>query len=483
MTCGKSSNPPLFDMTLGTINTDNEAADNAAVIERMSNILANPDLADVALVSDRDGSKTLAHKNFLGSCSPVFMRKLMGGFAEATNVSRDEKRRKPGSVAVALGYENLPAPVRTVTSAFRGEVLAAIVSFATTNDAALLWSGEIEVLKEIFEAAEYYQISGLIEKVKQQLIHRAQSKPLNACRVLEAVWEKWAACNFVSNTAGDIAHGALLAIRTYPDEALLGCGCLCEDAMQEVLAMENISTGEESLFNALLRWSNHDGSDVVIRRRAMERLATCFSFEHMSPSFLTGVVSKCGFVSNRVLFETFQALALRAECKHGLYSRKRDKRALPHWCGTGSVMYTSVRRKHGVKLLGRTLKEGCWSWEYRLKKVSKAYFIGLASGDIDENDFLGNQRCGFAYGASGYRIRNGYPAPSRGPQLSEGDLVRVDLDCDVGTLSIRVNDGSPFLAFSDMRTVGGPNMFKPAVSILNPDRIRLVSFRKARKPL
>lgn len=145
-------------------------------------------------------------------------------------------------MAIALGYENSPAPVRTVASSFRGEVLAAIVSFSTTNDAALLRSAEIEVLKDVFEAADYYQISVLGEKVKQQLIGRAHSKPLNACRVLEAVWEEWAASGFVSNTAGDTAHGALLAIRTYPDEALLGCGCLCVDAIQEVLAMETIAT-------------------------------------------------------------------------------------------------------------------------------------------------------------------------------------------------------------------------------------------------
>ena len=113
------------------------------VVARLRAVLSDPSLLDVTLVSERDGSHTPAAQLLLASCSPMFSRMLAGSFAEAAS------RRKAGADALS------------VRSAFGGEVLAAIVAFAATNDAPVLRCGDAVLLAELLEACEYYAIDGL----------------------------------------------------------------------------------------------------------------------------------------------------------------------------------------------------------------------------------------------------------------------------------------------------------------------------------
>lgn len=154
------------------------AADNAAVVARLVTVLENPDLADIALLSERDGTKTTAPAFQLASCSPVFLRMLTGPFSEGLN--RNCKRTKTSADAdTSLSrYSSLPA----VSCAFSGEALATVVSFAATNDAPSLSSGSVDLLIEILEVATYYDIEGLLAKARSKAIAMLLSFPEKLAR-------------------------------------------------------------------------------------------------------------------------------------------------------------------------------------------------------------------------------------------------------------------------------------------------------------
>jgi hypothetical protein len=310
---------------------DEEAENNAAVVARLRAVLIDPALLDVTLVSEQDGSQTPAAQLLLASCSPMFSRMLAGSFAEAVSL------RKAG------------ADVLSVHCQFGGEVLAAIVAFAATNDTPALRGGDVELLAELLEASEYYAIDGLQLKAKRALLsHAARSE--EACIVLQAVWERSAADGRSgTSSAGEVANAALTTIDEAHITALQHTGCLCEGAMRRVLSSERTGANEASLFDALHRWVC---ADEARRGEASDRLVACLSYDLMPPSFLRDVVAHSGLVPAATLSDTFQTLALAAERQHGFVARPRS---LPLW-STGGLEYTCTRDKHGVEILGCVLQ-------------------------------------------------------------------------------------------------------------------------------
>jgi hypothetical protein len=316
---------------LRTIKPDEEAENNAAVVARLRSVLMDPTLLDVTLVSEQDGSQTPAAQLLLASCSPMFSRMLAGSFAEAAS------RRQAG------------ADVLSVHSAFGGEVLAAIVTFAATNDTPALRGGDVELLAELLEASEYYAIDGLQLKAKRALLgHAARSE--EACIVLQACWERSAADGRSgTSSAGEVANAALTTIDEEHVTALEHTGCLCEGAMRRVLSSERTGANEANLFDALHRWVC---ADEDRRGEASDRLVACLSYDLMPPSFLRDVVAHSGLVPAATLSDAFQTLALAAESQHGFVARPRS---LPLW-STGGLEYTCTRDKHGVEILGCVLQ-------------------------------------------------------------------------------------------------------------------------------
>ena len=309
-----------------------EAENNAAVVARLRAVLSDPSLLDVTLVSERDGSHTPAAQLLLASCSPMFSRMLAGSFAEAAS------RRKAGADALS------------VRSAFGGEVLAAIVAFAATNDAPVLRCGDAVLLAELLEACEYYAIDGLQLKAKRALLARA-ARSEEACSVLQAVWESSAADGRSgTSSGGEVANAALQTIDEAHATALQHCSCLCEGAMKRVLSSERTGADEADLFDALHRWVCADGAR---RGEASDRLVECLSYDLMPPSFLRDVVAPSGLVPAATLCDAYQTLALAAERHHGFQARPRS---LPLWCSSGCLEYTCKRDKHGVELLGCVLQ-------------------------------------------------------------------------------------------------------------------------------
>jgi hypothetical protein len=238
-----------------------------------------------------------------------------------------------------------------VYSAYSGETLAALVSYAATNDANALWTGTPGLLSEMLEASEYYCIEGLHAKAKRALISRAKCAS-QACEVLEAVWERRTAehgfaeayhelphsprlttsfpilrksrdsvdggeagfqgrnisAKFPSDF-GQIADVALATIDEFHSVALLHCGCLGEGAMQAVLSSRQTDADEATLFTALNQWAcapAPNGGCAEERQLAAARLINCLSLDLMSASFLRDVVAKSAFVPAQALCDAFQ---------------------------------------------------------------------------------------------------------------------------------------------------------------------------------
>lgn len=290
------------------------AADNAAVVARLVAALQNPGLSDMALVSECDGTSAAVPAFLLASCSPVFKQMLTGPFAESTN--QGQKRRRTAGKA--------DSSVPEVSCAFSGQALVAAVSFAATNDSALLLSGTVEDLSDILEVATYCDISGLLAKAVRQMIASVYIKPAEACATLMSVWGRWKADDFDDGPAGKIAKAALMVIDGTgiggsgiggrPGVGLMNCDCLCEEAMKFLLCRQSIVATGMVLFEALQRWL---AADEKARASAGVGLVACLSLEKMPAAYLRDVVSKSGLMPVEKIIDIFQARAIAADSVGG----------------------------------------------------------------------------------------------------------------------------------------------------------------------
>lgn len=147
-----------------------------------------------------------------------------------------------------------------MSCAFSGEALATVITFAATNDCPALSNCSLDLLREVLGLALYYDIAGLLAKAERRVTIKADSKPTEACGMVEAVWSSWKAAEFDGGPAGVVAVAALSTIDRWPDEALVSCGKLCEEAMKFALLRRSI-TADEILFQALKAWAQAKGKE------------------------------------------------------------------------------------------------------------------------------------------------------------------------------------------------------------------------------
>lgn len=465
-----------------------EAADNAAVVARLVAALHNPDLSDLVITSDRDGSKTTTPAFLLASCSSVFTRMLKENVSEKADHFRTRKRirtRSNGSSSASTSIESPFSTQNEITSSFSGDALTAVVMFAATNDAPALWTGSVELLGEILTASEHYDISVLGFKAKNQLVAHVAEAPKSACHVLESVWKKWSSDAFGAGLAGEVADAALKAFEVSADVALNSCGCLSEGAMQKILSSPSLNADENTMFCALQRWVNDSGicndknkDDVV------KRLVACLSFEKMTPSFLKKVVANSGLVSKELLFDVFQDFSVKSEAKNGITSimRSNSEIPLPHWCTSSSVVCKTEHSGHGFEFLERAFDSGCWDWELQIERLCGKTHVGLVfcqkNYKLLSPDYsmlaYGRSGCGWLlHGEKGCWERAA--GDDKGPSFSEGDTIRVSVDCGSGTFNIQINGGVLHEVFSGIKLPSGLEI-RPAVMLEHSDRIRLLSF-------
>lgn len=436
--------------------------------------LKNPALSDVTLRSECDGTATPAAKICLASCSPVFMKMLTGPFAET---------KETYVRSLEIGASASPqSPSLSVNCAFGGETLAAVVAFSASDEVPALESRSIELICEILEACEYYDISGLRLQAKTLLIQRVEDKAEDACVVLQSVWERWSADDFGAGFAGEVAEAALKEIDRSAETALANCGMMCERAMAMVLGREFIDADETELSRALLTWvSAGDGEE---RRTAGARLAEGLSLEKLSPSFLLEVVASSPWLIPREnVFDVFASYAIGAEAKGVFSSSRRMAKLFPKWCSTGTaVMSVANATGAAVGLLDRELDSGCWTWDLRVEEICETLGVGVTCGSVALEEHLGSQRCGYAYIRAGLSYTGGeIHHRKQGPTFKKGDDVRVTLDCDTGALFVNVNYIHSYQAFAAVGSSGNGNTFTPAVSLQDSARVRLLKFGELRK--
>lgn len=471
---------------------EEEAADNAAVVSRLVAALQNPELSDLVIMSDRDGSKTATPAFLLASCSPVFTRMLTEKVSENADHCRTRKRirtRSNGSSSASTLTDPSLSTQNVMTSSFSGDALTAIVMFAATNDAPALWTGSVKLLGEILMASVHYDISALGCKAKNQLIAHVTEAPKSACHVLESVWKKWSSDAFGAGLAGEVAHAALKAFEVSAAVALKSCGCLSEGAMKKILSSPSVNADENAMFSALQRWVNDSGiCNDKSRNDVVERLVACLSFEKMTPSFLKNVVANSGLVSKEVLFDVFQEFSVKSETENGFTSKMRSNSEipLPHWCTSSSVVCKTEQGGHGFEFLERAFDSGCWVWDLQIEKLCGKTHVGLVFCHKNYEKWSSNYSM-LAYGISGCGwLLHGEKGcweraagDDKGPSFSEGDMIRVSVDCGNGTFNIQINGGVPHEVFSGIKLPSGIEI-RPAVMIEHSDRIRLLSFWEVR---
>jgi hypothetical protein len=115
----------------------------------------------------------------------------------------------------------------------------------------------------------------------------------------------------------------------------------------------------------------------------------------------------------------------------------------------GDLVYSHANKSIRTNV-GKT--RGKWYWEVKLNSGSPAFYLGIANSSypIGSSQNL-NQNWRVAYGSNGYK----YPANvSYGPAWVISDVIGINLDLDIGTLSFTRNGVDLGIAFSDIKALG-----------------------------
>lgn len=151
-------------MSVTARDAEEVAEDGAAVLAALATALAKPAVADFTVLGERDGTETPAVALALASCSPVFTVILTDAFADGSPAHRRSRRCSEGNDSGHgddAGSLVDVSPTRTLHTSFSGEGLAAVVEFAATNYAAALLGCDVAILRELYEAADHYDIDEL----------------------------------------------------------------------------------------------------------------------------------------------------------------------------------------------------------------------------------------------------------------------------------------------------------------------------------
>ena len=240
------------------------------------NLLENGTLHDV-LLEGVDGVLVGASRALLGARSVVFEKTLFGDFVEAT------------STVVKLGYP--------------GNVVQALVEYIHTDTASILEveTGKVASLQDKFvhikilvlvaNAANYYNLSGLGQKVLHWFKSAFRSDAASAFALVAAFnRDDPSAPSELKALAFDVVRSNIAGLDEKDAEKV---GLVSASFMKEILEDSNVRADELQIFKMLQLWVSADKERTTIAAE----LSKLIHFDWIDPVALSTTVVTSGFVS------------------------------------------------------------------------------------------------------------------------------------------------------------------------------------------
>ncbi|CAB9509776.1 Kelch-like protein 2 [Seminavis robusta] len=282
-----------------------------SINEMLQSFLTDEALNDVTL-RGTDGVEVPANRFLLSARSQVFRGMLLGKFQEAL------------SSVVEVG--------------FKGGTLRAVVEYILTDSAQMLNCKKrksqegrsfdyplIQSFVSLLEAAAYFQLPGLVKRIRKKLELIWWSSPCSSFAILQAckMAEPKVPATLVEEAWRNIRRP--FSTNSITQEHV---DCLSVDILKEILTDEAMEKTEYQLFQILNLWAQGKESERLMTAKGLSQ-HICFG--RIKPELLATTVAASGLVTPEQLLEAYKYQAFAAkEISSDVFSHKRNNPWMTH---------------------------------------------------------------------------------------------------------------------------------------------------------
>ncbi|CAB5356824.1 unnamed protein product [Rhizophagus irregularis] len=135
----------------------------------------------------------------------------------------------------------------------------------------------------------------------------------------------------------------------------------------------------------------------------------------------------------------------------------------------GLSSHQSVRAKMILE------NNGIYEWDVIIEKVCSWSWVGVASENLNYEDFAGNQPTGWVLGFNGYCYNSGNRINNHCPSFGDGAMITIHLDMNRKTCAFTVN-GTKYQEVPTWNNL--PSRLYPVASLTYPGRYRIQPHKK-----
>ena len=316
-------------------------------------------LADVSLVG-HDGLEVPACRFVLAARSIVLKRMLYGNFREA-------RESKPSSTPTTIRSDTKASQhPRIELLDYTSQVLTMVVNYCmkgqclsqqqqSSSSSSTANEEFVRLIVQVAKAADYLEISGLVQKAESLVKKMVAKYPLLACPVFDEADEGSVLFACAKRMIQCRPYAALASPSADADSTSDceggGIESLQSDRVMVIMKDTEMEAGELFLFNMLKRWVEH--VPEIYHKQALEVARDCgnyFRLHYIEPEELLSTVQKSGLFAPNLIVEAIMRQALKASQNRCWTINCRGKdanvdRVLVEGCGKNEVngVYYRIR--------------------------------------------------------------------------------------------------------------------------------------------
>ncbi|CAB5189694.1 unnamed protein product [Rhizophagus irregularis] len=446
-------------------------------------LINNPKYSDIEILCE-DEKKFYGCRVILAARSEVFDRLLYNGMKESYENKISFPKINSVGMEIVLEY--------TYTGSIKEESLSK------------------DNIIEAFYAAEYLQLLGLqdfIMKVFKNILEKNQTENYSP-ELLSKFASKMPLATIPLNTVEfgrlSIAGLQYLLVCTYEKEkpfatpeyevfrysAILAAKQVSNDAYKTLIERLPILEKIEQIENSVQLENKNKfitGQQKVAKE--LEPLVEFIDFKRIHGQALVDIIEPLEIVPAKIIVNVY---------RHNTISNNFNRtyfRGIPItnctnyvWdesaCGSKLIIEDNGKTVHAQNGLSshqsvraKMILEnnGIYEWDVIIEKVCSWSWVGVASENLNYEDFAGNQPTGWVLGFNGYCYNSGNRINNHCPSFGDGAMITIHLDMNRKTCAFTVN-GTKYQEVPTWNNL--PSRLYPVASLTYPGRYRIQPQKK-----
>ncbi|RGB27933.1 concanavalin A-like lectin/glucanase domain-containing protein [Rhizophagus diaphanus] len=459
-------------------------------------LINNPKYSDIEILCE-DEKKFYGCRALLAARSEVFDRLLYNGMKESYENKISFPKINSVGMEIVLEY--------TYTGSIKEESLSKdniIEAFYAAEYLQLLGLQDfiMKVLKNTFEKNQ-------TENYSPELLSKFASKmPLTEDNILLNLLVEAVATiplNTIEFGRLSIAGLQYLLACTYEKErsfatpeyevfrysAILSAKQVSNDAYKTLIKRLPILEKIEQIENSVqLENKNKFITDQQKVAKELEHLVEFIDFKRIQGQALVDIIEPLEIVSAKIIINVY---------RHNTKSNNSNRTYIRGIPITNCINYVWDESKCGSKLIiedngsvvhapsnerwqnvrAKTILEnnGIYEWDVIIEKACHTSSIGVASENLDYEEFAGNQLTGWVLGSNGYCYNSNKHIRNYCPSFGDGARITIHLDMNKKTCAFTVN-GKKYPEVPSWNNL--PSKLYPVASLYYPARYRIQPHKK-----